>query len=176
MSSFCMNSMLTRSTVLAANYKKTHSSILNTIRNIVKRNPELSEEFIEDTYRDSRNISRPCFYVTYKGEQIINNKFNLNSRSASLEYAFLDVLEDALKPFKIYGERQYKVLNYRIDFYIPSLKIAIEYDENNHSNYSYEDQELRQSMIQKELGCKFIRVSDKNSHFYNVGLILKELK
>lgn len=46
-------------------------------------------------------------------------------------------------------EEQYKVLNYRIDFFMPYFNIAIEYDENNHKNYTYEQQEGRQKEIEK---------------------------
>ena len=91
------------------------------------------------------------------------------------EIAFVDKLERTLRPLNIKGERQYSVLNYRIDYYIPSLKIAVEYDENDHKFYPYEAQELRQKRIEKELGCKFIRLSDKEDDFYNVGLVMKEI-
>ena len=50
------------------------------------------------------------------------------------EIEFINQLEKALKSFNIQGEKQFKVLSYRIDYYIPSLNIAIEYDENDHSN------------------------------------------
>lgn len=65
------------------------------------------------------------------------------------------------------------MLTYRIDYYIPSLNIAIEYDENNHKNYTYEQHELRQKLIERELGCKFIRVNDSNSDEYNIGQVIK---
>lgn len=91
------------------------------------------------------------------------------------EIIFIDKLEQSLNALHIHGDRQYKVLNYRIDYYISSLNIAIEYDENNHKNYTYEKQELRQAEIEKELGCRFIRVSDKNTDEYNIGLVFKEL-
>ena len=89
------------------------------------------------------------------------------------ELEFLDKLKTSLIPFDIKGINQYTVLNYRIDYYIPNLNIAIEYDENDHKNYSYEAQEGRQKEIEKELGCRFIRVSDKNSDEYNIGLVIK---
>ena len=57
----------------------------------------------------------------------------------------------------------------------PNLNIAIEYDENYHNTYTYEQHEGRQKEIEKELGCKFIRISDKNSDDYNIGFVLKEL-
>ena len=84
-------------------------------------------------------------------------------------------LEKGLEPFNIKGIRQYNIDKYRIDYYIPSLNIAIEYDENRHANYTYEEHEGRQKEVEKELGCKFIRVTDKESDEYNIGLVIKEL-
>ena len=55
----------------------------------------------------------------------------------------------------------------RIDYYIPSLNITIEYDENGHASYKYEEREGRQKEIEKELGCKFIRVTDKEFDEYH---------
>lgn len=89
------------------------------------------------------------------------------------ELKFLNALEDSLKPFNIKGIRQYRVLSYRIDYYIPELKIAIEYDESTHNGYNYEEQEGRQEIIEKELDCRFIRVSDKENDNYNIGLVIK---
>lgn len=91
------------------------------------------------------------------------------------EIDFIDMLEQTLQPFNIKGVAQYRINNYRIDYYIPSFKVAIEYDENGHTSYTYEQQELRQEVIENELGCKFIRVFDDNSHSYNIGFVLKEL-
>ena len=54
-----------------------------------------------------------------------------------------------------------------IDYYIPSLNITIEYDENGHASYKYEEHEGRQKEIEKELCCKFIRVTDKESDEYH---------
>ena len=80
-----------------------------------------------------------------------------------------------MSPLSIIGIRQYQILQYYIDYYIPSIKLAIEYDENNHKDYTYEKQELRQEKIEKELGCKFIRLSDANDNYYNIGLVVKEI-
>lgn len=95
--------------------------------------------------------------------------------STRKEILFLNELEYALIPFNLKGIKQYKVLNYRIDYYIPTLNIAIEYDENNHNNYSYEAHEGRQKAIENKLKCKFIRVSDKNNLGYNLGLVIKNI-
>ena len=91
------------------------------------------------------------------------------------EIIFLDKLEESLKPFNIKGIRQYRILSYRIDYFIPSLNIAIEYDENNHNNYTYEAHEGREKEIKEILNCKFIRVTDYNTDEYNIGYIIKSI-
>lgn len=91
------------------------------------------------------------------------------------ELEFLDMLEKALEPFNYTLIRQYNVLNYRVDLYIKELNATIEFDENNHDSYRYEQHEGRQREIEKELGCKFIRVSDNESNLYNIGLVMKGL-
>lgn len=93
------------------------------------------------------------------------------------EILFIDLLEETLSVYNLSGIRQYNCCNnsYRIDYYIPELNIAIEYDEDDHKNYTYEQHEGRQKEIEQELGCKFIRVSDRYSHGYNVGYVIKEL-
>lgn len=91
------------------------------------------------------------------------------------ELKFLDELEKVLSPMKIKGIRQYNVLTYRIDYYIPNFKLAIEYDENNHNYYTYENQELRQMNIEKELKCQFIRLSDSKDNFYNIGIVMAKI-
>lgn len=91
------------------------------------------------------------------------------------EIEFLSALLEVLEPFGYKCIRQYPVLSYRIDCYIEDLNVAIEYDEKDHRSYSHEQHEGRQECIEKELGCRFIRVSDRESHLYNIGLIMKEL-
>lgn len=102
----------------------------------------------------------------------LEEKVVLTSRK---EIEFIDQLEETLKPFNLIGIRQYNVGTYRIDYYIPSLNIAIEYDENNHEGYSYEAQEGRQKEIEDILNCRFIRVTDSNTNNFNIGLVLKEM-
>ena len=100
------------------------------------------------------------------------NDVTLHSRK---EIEFIDKLERALLAFNVTGKKQHNILDYKIDYYIPSLNVAIEYDENGHKNYTYEAHELRQKLIQKELGCRFIRVTDNKDDEFNIGLVIKEL-
>lgn len=91
------------------------------------------------------------------------------------ELEFIGKLKEALRGININEYiSQYRCCNkYRIDLYLPELNIAIEYDEDDHKNYTYEQHEGRQKEIEQELGCKFIRVSDENSDEYNIGYIIK---
>ena len=102
----------------------------------------------------------------------LKEKFVLTSRK---EIEFIDQLEETLKPFNLIGIRQYKINSYKIDYYIPSLNLAIEYDENDHKSYSYEAHEGRQKEIEDILNCRFIRVTDDNTNNFNIGLVLKEM-
>ena len=103
---------------------------------------------------------------------VIDDSMVVTSRK---EIEFVDSLEKTLEPFDLTIEKQYRVLSYRIDFYIKELNLAIEYDENNHSGYSYESQERRQKEIEHAIGCTFLRLSDHDSDMYNIGLVMKQI-
>ena len=116
---------------------------------------------------------------TYVGTQQRNDilkKFNIENYAffaTRQEIEFVDTLTKILEPFNFTCTKQYQVLNYRIDLYIKELNIAIEYDEKHHLAQAEED-DIRQKTIEKQLGCKFIRVSNQDSHLWNCGYIFKE--
>lgn len=178
---------------------------LGIIPVLEKGNILVADYFIESTYKvDGNNKSYNCYLLTKKGCELLGSKlqgekgilfksrflakFNNLDIKASIkditkdfeyikrkEICFIELLSDSLKAYNIEGFSQYRVLNYKIDYYIPLLNIAIEYDENDHRHYIYEQQEGRQKEIEKELGCRFIRISDKNSDGYNIGYVIKEM-
>lgn len=64
--------------------------------------------------------------------------------------------------------RQYPVLNYKIDFYLPFFHIGIEYDEKEHK-YKTEDDDKRQKDIEQYFDnnnsyINFIRVKEGNEN------------
>ena len=109
-------------------------------------------------------------------EGLIEDLLVLKSRK---EIEFIDILEEQLNIFGLTGTRQHSIKNednsYRIDYYIPALNIAIEYDENNHDGYSYCQHEGRQINIEEQLNCRFIRVSDDKTHIENSAIVIKEI-
>ena len=84
----------------------------------------------------------------------ILNFQTINTRS---EYDFeKDVINNLFSGFKIIPQFPVFDGKYRIDWYIPELKLAIEFDELHHWYFIKED-EKRQKEIEVELGCRFIR-------------------
>ncbi len=137
----------------------------------------INEFAIQDLISNCKTKSEQYLYDFIQwllSENLITPKLSIHTRK---EIEFLDELEDALSPFNIKGIRQYSVIDnkYRIDYYIPSLNIAIEYDENNHRYYSYEKHEGRQKEVEDQLKCKFIRVNDNNTNSYNIGFVIKNI-
>ena len=132
----------------------------------------LFSKTFEEMFPSEGNI-----YLNYDVKEVCDT---LRETSKRKEVEFLDKLEKALEPFGLRTERQYLVERldgsyYRIDFFVISKNVAIEYDENGHKGYSYEKHEGRQNYIEYKLGCKFIRVTDENSDEYNIGYIIKNL-
>jgi very-short-patch-repair endonuclease len=76
---------------------------------------------------------------------------------------------------KIKGIHQYSVKNgkktYRIDYYLPKYKIAIEIDEFNHCGRDKNYEKIRETFIKKKLGCIFIRCNPDDKNFKISGLI-----
>lgn len=154
-----------------------------------------NEYFIQSTYKDASGKMNKKYNITPKGiKLILDNTRNYKNKEKLYKYYndlklennevilynreeidFINMLEDALKPFELKGIKQYKVKSYRIDYYIESANIAIEYDEADHINYSYEKHEGRQREIEKELGCRFIRISNNDNNAYNIGKVIKEI-
>lgn len=171
--------------------KKT-KSLINLLQ---QQNLDKQEFFIDSKYKDKSGKNNKLYICTLKGVKLLlDNLRNYENKSSLLlwfkshankefdiilynrpEEYFIDELEQVLCGMGIRSIRQYSVLSYRIDCYVPALNLAIEYDENNHKNYTYEKQDLRQKNIENELKCNFIRLSDSNSNLHNIGLIMKQI-
>lgn len=101
--------------------------------------------------------------------------FKAITLTSTQEADFFYCLQESLKPFDLEIQKQYFCLGYKVDGYIESLKIAIEYDENGHNHYCSEKEKTRQIELEKELGCEFIRVSNLDSNNFNIGLVIKNI-
>ena len=88
--------------------------------------------------------------------------------------SMMNLLEEALFEIDVFGIKQFNVNGYRVDFYIPEFKLAVEYDEQQH-NYMEKQDLDRQLIISKELDCEFIRCDYKESDIKNVMNVLKKI-
>lgn len=96
-----------------------------------------------------------------KANEIYSHEFSENDVKNYLfihtEFDFGNqIIENLFSNYEI--QKEFKVLNYKLDWYIPELKLAIEFDEKHHKSKVKEDTK-RQKQIEKKLGCKFIRYS-----------------
>lgn len=159
---------------VAARYQKRHYSVLKSISEITKRNPELSKYFIESSYisKDGRRLKQ--YQIDDAGADILENKFNYNTRSARFEYKYLNEIEDFLNEMNMDYIEQYPVDNYRIDLYIPKYNTAIEIDEEKHK-YKTDHDSIRQNYIEKQIHCKFIRINEGESCGSALARVVKEL-
>ena len=62
-------------------------------------------------------------------------------------------------------QTQYNALGYRIDLYFHDYKLAIEINENRHSDRSTDYEIKRQKAMEQELGCDFIRIDPDKKDF-----------
>ena len=69
-----------------------------------------------------------------------------------------------------------KYILFRIDVYFNKFLLAVEIDEKGHTDRDLLFEEKRQKVLEKKLGCKFIRISTSNAKNgydldYEVGYI-----
>lgn len=159
---------------IAKNYGKRNPDINRAINNLLAKNPELSEHFIESTYISSRGRCEKQFELDDIAVEILTNKFKYNVRSARFEYKYLNEIKDFLNLMNVESVEQYQVGNYRIDLYIPKYNIAIEIDEENHK-YKKNYDKIRQKYIENQIHCKILRINEGEGCGSVIARIAKEL-
>jgi len=71
-----------------------------------------------------------------------------------------DILDELAKKIGYKILRQFPVMVYFLDGYVPQINLAIEVDEPAHKNRIEKDI-IRQKEIEQELGCTFLRIKDE---------------
>ena len=65
------------------------------------------------------------------------------------------------------------MLGYRIDLYFHDYKLAIEIDENGHSNRNIDYEIKRQKATEQELSCEFI-ITDPDKEDFGISKAINE--
>lgn len=143
--------------------KNTSKIIINNNRTLIPREGVL--QLIAKSDKISQKQKQEWYSMFDVEKVLISRK----------EIEFGNMLIEALNEIDIETITQYNIENkYRIDFYLPSKNIAVEYDEGQHQYHVKEDIE-RENHIKEKLGCKFIRCDYRDSDIKNVMKILKEI-
>lgn len=165
---------------------KRHADVMRDIRTLLGKGIGESD-FKLASYKDAKGEYRSLFYITKNGVSFLNQHYcnkdlanicgqKILVRATRFEVSFGNILVPVLKEMGLDVERQFIVGKFKIDFYIPKINVAIEYDEEQHNtgtNIMLDKQ--REDYIKSVLKCKFIRVSYENSDAKNVGKILNKI-
>lgn len=172
-----------------------YSDPMRNINKLVQRNNYLKDKKFSSIYKikamngksqQARLFNKYgiCEIISLSNSNISENKKRelINKVCPNYQYIhsrkeieFEEKLKEFLQPFSLTGYTQYQLDEYRIDFYIPMLNIAIEYDENYHKYYNKEKERQREYYIISKLNCKIIRIDDSKSDEYNLGVIAKQI-
>lgn len=135
---------------------KQHKNVIRDIRVMLEQLGESADSryLIE---RDSRGYTRQ-YNLPRRECEILTQKYKFKHRAfGDREHGALCAIEQLLN---ITLERQYKVGKYRIDGYCIETNTAYEIDEEQHRTpSSIAKDNKRQSFIENELGCNFVRIN-----------------
>ena len=151
----------------------------------------MSSLIIPSNYKDKKGEIRKQYLLTKDGIKLLLSTYrgitqeqvktcgikdlNVIHTYTRFETSFIDMLEEALGEIDVKGVRQFNSCGkYRIDYYIPSVKLAVEYDEEFHNNQKKEDKKRELDII-KELNCRFVRLDYKKSDTINVMKVIKKI-
>jgi very-short-patch-repair endonuclease len=81
------------------------------------------------------------------------------------EIEIIGFVQEFLTSLDIAFEFQKRVLGFKIDLYIPDYNIAIEIDENGHSDRDPSYEQKREQNITAHLNCKFLRFNPDDPNF-----------
>ena len=90
------------------------------------------------------------------------------------ENVLMDSIVRVLKPIGYTLETQKIDTNYRLDGYIPELDLVIEYDENNHSHYDSNKEQIRENYIKNNYN-HLIRLTDEDDLMTNIGKVMNKI-
>jgi hypothetical protein len=134
---------------------------IDVIKNIrqLKMEAANGKKFLTDVV-DAETLPRIISFVPSPNKREILEQLGIEVVKNRREFDFdEDIISNLFSGYTV--ERQKFVLDgkYRIDWYIPELNLAIEFNEDHHKHQGREDAE-RKHLIEKELDCKLVSYKD----------------
>lgn len=146
---------------------KQHSHVMADIRKICQSDQQYYEK---SEYSDKQGKCRPMYTISFDVVGLLNMRYGnpfLAQRCGQvyvhekmrLETTFEQHLKVFLHALGIQLLSQYRCGKYKIDFFLPQLNVAIEFDESQHFslNHTLKDKQ-REDYISRKLSCKIIRL------------------
>jgi hypothetical protein len=103
----------------------------------------------------------------------VNNVHIVNPILMSIEGSTVGFIDECFKNITN-TYRQYRIGNYFIDLYFIKFKLAIECDEFGHKNYNNINESIRQTYIEDQLKCVFIRF-DPTTPDFSLPLVISKI-
>ncbi len=128
----------------------------------------IPEHKLEDIVLLITNKTRKSFSQKVDLCKKLNVVFSESALKVPIECSVLDILIKSC-PFKV--ETQYRLGKYKLDAFIPRLRIAIQIDENGHKNYNMEEEKDYDTII-RDHGIVCIRFVPDESQPFESGLKL----
>jgi very-short-patch-repair endonuclease len=95
------------------------------------------------------------------------------SRASRIESNTVGTIMAALEDL-IPCQRQYTVNGYKVDLYLPTVRLAIECDEHGHKSYARLKEIVRQVCIEVTQACTFLRY-DPYAPDFDIGTIINKI-
>ena len=135
-------------------------------------------DLIERIVKNCRGVKK-CKNDINRGEkekQRENSRILLSFKENNI---YLTKEQSVLKPImEVFEEEnmqtQYSVLGYKIDLYFHDHKLAVEIGEKGHKDKYIYDEIQKRTALEKELGCKFIRINHDEENF-NISKAINEI-
>ena len=148
------------------------------MRKSLNREKENQNILSDNTSSLLLNSFLACFLSQKKGIRLRHSYKKTNPGSApdvtlTKEQSVLTKIKSLFEG-KNKQTQYYSVLGYRIDLYFHDYKLAIEIDENGHSNRSIDFEIKKQKAIEQISGRKFIRI-DPNKEDFDIFKAITEI-
>jgi very-short-patch-repair endonuclease len=170
-------------------FGKEHKHVIEKIEKIGRFEKLLGEEAF---YKDKRGQMRKAYQLTLDEAITLASNFRVNTKNRGeflkvlnelrgdkvvvqgverREIEIMRVVQDMLNELNIKSQREYRILDYRVDLIIPEKGLVIEFDEYHHA-YNQDADKIRQNEIES-LGFKFIRLKEGESIGVMVAKIVR---
>lgn len=160
------------------------------VTHFIRKNFREGVDFIitkKSELRGSGGHNESVFMLTNDTMELVRSTYNMKHKYVkkvrdtaikcivmSVENSTIGFICNATRPLFTNMIRQYKVGKYRVDLYIPDIKLCVECDEEGHREYNASLEKERQGFIEKELSCCFIRFNP-NADGFDVSDVIAEI-